>query len=190
VQHEDLFPGRVVRADPTPADIAAGLPGRIVEVRDTYINLASRDVRGVDVELKGRLGAMKLNALASYLARFTDRVSPVVEPDEQAGLDGHSRWRANFGASWQRAAWNFGVNTRYIGHYVGFGPPRDTPRRIASWTALDLHAGWSGTRDELTLGIVNLADRDPPFRDTALGYDPAVHDPLGRQWWMSWRHRF
>jgi hypothetical protein len=55
VQHEDLFPGRVVRADPTPADIAAGLPGRIVEVRDTYINLASRDVRGVDVELKGRL---------------------------------------------------------------------------------------------------------------------------------------
>jgi outer membrane receptor protein involved in Fe transport len=69
-------------------------------------------------------------------------------------------------------------------------PPRNTPRRIAGWTVFDLHAGWSGARDELSLGIVNLADRDPPFRDASLGYDSFVHDPLGRQWWLSWRHRF
>jgi hypothetical protein len=49
----------------------AALPGRIVEVRDTYINLGSRDVRGVDVELQGRWGAVKLNALAA-----TSRASP------------------------------------------------------------------------------------------------------------------
>ena len=91
---------------------------------------------------------------------------------------------------WQRAVWSFGANARYIGHYVGFGPPRNTPRRIAGWTVFDLHAGWSGAGDELSLGIVNLVDRDPPFRDASLGYDSIVHDPLGRQWWLSWRHRF
>jgi iron complex outermembrane receptor protein len=190
VQHEDLFPGRVVRAEPTPEDIVAGLPGLIVEVRDTYINLASREVRGADVELKGRWGALQLNGLASYLARFTDRISPATDPEDQAGLDGHPRWRASLGASWRRASWQVGVNARYIGHYVGIGPPRNTPRRIASWTAFDLHTGWSGARDDVNLGIVNLADRDPPFRDVALGYDSAVHDPLGRQWWLAWRHRF
>jgi hypothetical protein len=36
----------------------------------------------------------------------------------------------------------------------------------------------------------NVADREPPFYDSAYGYDPLVHDPLGRFLSLLWRHSF
>ena len=33
---------------------------------------------------------------------------------------------------------------------------------------------------DLSLGVVNVADSDPPLAQFALGYDPVVADPRGR----------
>jgi hypothetical protein len=69
------------------------------------------------------------------------------------------------------------MNARYIGDYVG---PRPAAQHAAQHRVVDRaqparRLEWA--RDDLSLGIINLADRAPSFRDSALGCDSAVHDP-------------
>jgi outer membrane receptor protein involved in Fe transport len=195
LENENLFPGHVVRAPASPEDIALGLPGPIIEFHDTYINVASRDTRGADLELKARLapqpwGSVTVSALMSYLDRFAEQITPQSPAIDTAGLDGRPRVRAVFAATWQRGPWQTGVGMRYVGSYR-YGADVDAPlRTVASWTVFDLQAGWSSRRNELLFAVRNLFDCPPPMRDDALGYDPAVHDPLGRSWSLSWRHAF
>ena len=193
--NESVFPGRVVRASPSAEDLAIGLPGGIVEFRDTYVNVAGRDVRGVDVELKGRLpqqpwGTVTLNAIVSAIERFVERVTPADAADDKAGFDGLPRLRAQLGASWQRGPWQVGLSARFIGRYRYTNEADDTLRTISSWTVWEVNAGWRGERDYVLLGVQNIADRAPPMRDNFFGYDPAVHNPTGRFVSLSWRHSF
>ena len=193
--NESAFPGRVVRAPPTAEDLALGLPGAIVEFRDTYINVASRDVRGADLELKGRLpaqpwGMVTLNAFVSYLERFVEHVTPQDPANNKAGFDALPRLRAQLGMSWQRAQWQLDINSRFIASYRYISSADDSERTVASWTAFDLSAGWRGSRDHVWFVMQNVGDRAPPFRDQFYGYDPLVHDPLGRFVSLSWRHSF
>jgi iron complex outermembrane receptor protein len=194
LEHEDQFPGRVVRAPASAADIALGLPGPIIELRDTYVNLADRDVRGADLELRyrgatGGSGALTLNATASYLDRFVERVTPDSAAEDKIGLDARSRLRANFGATWERGPWQTGINLRFIGGYR-YDPGDGNLKSIPSWTVFDLTAAWRDERNELLLVARNVADREPPFYDSAYGYDPLVHDPVGRFLSLLWRHSF
>jgi iron complex outermembrane receptor protein len=193
---EAAFPGTVVRAPPSPDDIDAGRPGRIVELRDTYVNLAARDVRGVDVELKGRLaprpwGTVALGATVSHLERFVERVTPLSPAVEWAGTENppRPRLRAQFDLGWQRGPWQAGLAVRYVGHWH-YGDDFGVLRRVASWTALDLSFGWRGRDDRLMLGVRNAADRAPPFKNADIGYHPAMHDPLGRFVSLAWGHSF
>ncbi len=195
LRNEAAFPGRVIRAPASPEDAALGLPGPIVEFRDTYINVAGRDVRGVDVELKGRVasvfgGALALGASISYLDRFVERVTPLDAASDEAGGDGRPRLRAQASAEWQRGAWLLGIGARHIGSYRYLRFFDNAPRTMASWTVLDLSIAWRGPRDRVSLAVHNAADRDPPFRSENLGYDRFVHDPLGRFVSLSWRHSF
>jgi iron complex outermembrane recepter protein len=48
---EQRFADRVTRAEPTVADIAAGVPGRLQSVDASRMSLASIDARGVNVEI-------------------------------------------------------------------------------------------------------------------------------------------
>ena len=192
--NESAFPDRIVRAPPSAADIALGLPGPIVELRDTYVNLASREVRGTDIELKGRFapqpwGSVTVSALLSHAERFVEQFTPQAAADDKAGFDGRPHWRAQLGAAWQSGPWQAGVNVKFIGRYR-YTADDDTVRTVASWTVFDLSAGWRGPRDELLLGVQNAGDRAPPMRDSFDGYDSAMHDPIGRLVSVTWRHSF
>jgi iron complex outermembrane receptor protein len=196
LRNESAFPGRVLRAPASPEDAALGLPGPILEFRDAYINVASRDVRGVDVELKGRFasvfeGALSLGATVSYLDRFVERVTPLDAATDAAGGDGRPRLRASASTEWQRGSWQLGIVARHIGSYRYLQPIDDAPRTVASWTVLDLNIAWRGARDRVSLTLYNVADRDPPFRSIGVGYDyQAMHDPLGGFVSLAWRHSF
>jgi iron complex outermembrane receptor protein len=194
LRNEAAFPGRVIRAPASPEDLASGLPGPILEFHDAFINVASRDVRGIDVELKGHVasvfgGALALDATVSYLERFVEQVTPLDAASDAAGGDGRPRWRASASAEWQRGPWQFGIVARHIGSY--WYPFDDTTRTVAAWTVFDLSFAWSGPHDRVSLTLFNAADRQPPFRsDNSLGYDHQVHDPLGRVVSLAWRHSF
>ena len=79
-------------------------------------------------------------------------------------------------------------------HYVdGYRNDRSgiTDPVIGAQTTLDLFYALN-LRDglELSLGVVNVADRDPPLAQFALGYDPVVHDPRGRVVSLGLSQRF
>jgi iron complex outermembrane receptor protein len=196
LRNEAAFPGRVIRGPVTAEDAALGLPGAIVEFRDAYVNLASRDVRGVDIEMKGRVasvldGALALGATVSYLDRFVERVTPLDAARDDAGGDGRPRLRASASTEWQRGPWQLGIAARYIGSYRYLQPIDEARRTVASWTVIDLNIAWRGPRDRVSLTLHNAADRDPPFRSIGVGYDyQAMHDPIGRFVSLAWRHSF
>jgi iron complex outermembrane receptor protein len=190
LENEALFPGRVLRAEPTPADIAAGLPGVFMTLRDTFINVARRDVSGVDLEWQARLGAgawgqLGSSGLMSYTRRHVEQLTPQTPRLNLLGLEGRTRARARAGLAWSREVWRAGADLNHAGGYR-YETQRSV-RRAASWTTLDLHGAWSRQGHELTLVVRNLFDRDPPMLDRLAGYDGAVHDPLGRSWVLVWR---
>jgi iron complex outermembrane receptor protein len=193
LENEQRFPGRVVRAPPTPEEVADGLPGSIVEFRDTYINVSSRAVRGIDLEWRGRLaprpwGQLAFDGLLSYLDRHDERITPQSATQTLVGRDGRTRVRAQAGVSWSRGPWRGGARLNHIGGYRYDAFP--FPRVSSSWTALDLNAGWTGGGGELSLVLRNATDRKPPMNDSNLGYDVNVHDPMGRTLLLSWRMTF
>ena len=196
LRNEAAFPGRVIRAPASPEDIARGVPGPIVEFHDTFVNVASSDVRGVDIEVEGRVasvfgGALALGATVSYLERFVERVTPLDASSDAAGGDGRPRLRASASTDWQRGPWQFGIVARHIGSYGYLQPIDNAPLTVASWTVLDLTFAWRGPRDRVSLTLFNAADRQPPFRSIGVGYDyQAMHDPLGRIVSLAWRHSF
>jgi outer membrane receptor protein involved in Fe transport len=182
-----------VRAAPSAEDLALGLPGPIVEVHGGYINVALRDVRGVDLELKGdwalhNVGKLTLGGLFTYSERFIERATPQSDAEEMAGFWGRVRQRGQLSASLQRGPWHAGITANFIGGYRQIRFEDGSVREVASWTAFDIHAGWRGRRNELSLAIRNLGDREPPRVDA--GYDASVHDPIGRYVTLSWRQSF
>ena len=55
LNNEALFSDRIVREPRTPADIAAGLPGRLVSINSTSVNYGSLDTSGIDTQLSMKL---------------------------------------------------------------------------------------------------------------------------------------
>ena len=56
------------------------------------------------------------------------------------------------------------------------------PYKIQSHETHDLHLNYSlmGDQVSLSLSVINLTDKEPPFAGRDLNYDPFVHNPFGR----------
>jgi iron complex outermembrane receptor protein len=192
--NEAAFPGAVVRDAPSAADRELGLPGPIVELHDSYMNLARHEVRGMDMEIKSRLGRpgggeLGVDGLLSYLVSDRLLVAPLAVAQEQAGGDHRPRLRAQLGASWRPGAWQFAAGLRHFSGY-GYVDSVGQPGRMAAWMALDLQVAYTWGASRLQLGVRNLLDREPPRRNSATGFDAGVHDPMGRSWSAGWRQAF
>src|SRR5690606_3685812 len=120
--------------------------------------------------------------------------------DPQAGgIDGAGRrnfanfatsmpeMRANAFLNWRRNAHLVDFIVRYIDSYVddqvalGQGP--EAFRKIDSQITADVRYAYSfrnGEGPQLSIGVINLFDEDPPHVATNGGYDSKVHDPRGR----------
>ncbi|WP_122464994.1 hypothetical protein [Brevundimonas lutea] len=108
--------------------------------------------------LQSAVGSTNLNTLARSM------------PRNQGRLD----------LAWDGAGHSVILTARYTrGHRNGrSGVMRD---RIGSWPGLDLGYGVAlGRAETLWAKIENVADRDPPLAQFALGYDPGASDPCGR----------
>jgi iron complex outermembrane recepter protein len=84
------------------------------------------------------------------------------------------------------------------GHYVrGYTNDRTaiTETNIKSWNRFELQYildlnGVVGKSTRLTVGAINIFDRDQPLAQLNLGYDPIVHDPRGRVIYVSIGQKF
>jgi iron complex outermembrane receptor protein len=194
-------PDRVIRAgDP--------LTGPVLQINNTYVNASSLETSGVDFvtsyKMETELGNFTPTLNATYITKYD-------LSDPQAGsIDGAGRrnfnnigtsspeLRMNLGLAWRNDIHAANVFVRYISSY-------DDDQNCADGTAnvtgcangfyevdnhvtvdaqynIDLGAMFDTQQSYvLTVGGINLFDRDPPRLFTNSGFDSKVHDPRGRQ---------
>jgi iron complex outermembrane receptor protein len=209
---ESLFPDRVIRGQPSPADEAAGLPGPIVSVDITRINFGRLKTSGIDWEASYSLDTRWGNFTPSILGTWTGKYRSVELPNtpavERVGvastLGTIPEWKLSATIAWTRANVGWSATARYIHSYddavFGLGP---TGRRVDSQTLIDTQAFFNlgemlprdsawfrGTR--ITAGITNLLDESPPFSELFFdsGYDNTQGDLVGRTGYLTLTKRF
>jgi outer membrane receptor protein involved in Fe transport len=203
VNNESLFPGRITRAAPTAADTAAGQPGAITSVDDTFVNFGKIVNNSVDYELDyalpwRQLGRWRLGINSSHTLKDTRQLAPGQPPlVEDGDTFAPPKWRYTGSLFWSDATWNAALFWNYLSGFTtnNAGNSLTFTEAIPSTWLMDLHVGHKFARGifpwlkgvTLTIGVGNVFDRKPPFSDTVFGYNGGLHSAwaLGRSYEMS-----
>jgi iron complex outermembrane receptor protein len=191
---EGTFPQRIVRGQPSLADVAAGVPGPLQLIDVTRLNYGSVRTSGVDFsasrDVDTFLGRFTPQVSATWVHDFTTSdlvvgtdVSRVGVADLQGSVP---RWRAVAGLHWSRQGVGVSASARYVPSYDDVDVPgHRTGRSIAAQTLIDIQLAfdlsdmvgaesiWRGF--EFRAGALNLLNEEPPFAEAGLffGYDPS-----------------
>jgi iron complex outermembrane recepter protein len=196
---EARYPDRVTRAQPTPADVAAGLPGVLTSIDISRINFGTLETSGVDFAVSYELDTRIGRLAPSISATWVEKYEAVDVPDTPAvnrvnvasGLGTIARWKAVGSLSWAWRALTATLTANYIPAYADTSALTlaKTGREIPSQTLVDVQASvdlgafdpssgaWlKGLR--VTAGLVNATDEEPNYSDVAYvaGYDPSIGD--------------
>jgi iron complex outermembrane recepter protein len=196
--NEAAFPDRVVRAPPSPTDIANNQPGQLLAVNTTSVNFGRLDTNGVDLELstnlQTRFGRFMPSVAATWINQYevvNAPNTPVVDRLDRANADGSvPNWKGTATVAWLYRGLGLSTTARYVSGYDDFNILVNAPNglEVESQTLVDMQAsldfdqffgaagGWAdGFR--LRLGVQNLFDEDPPFSEVAgIGLDPSQAD--------------
>ncbi|MEO6244653.1 MAG: TonB-dependent receptor, partial [Opitutaceae bacterium] len=109
-----------------PASQQRGVVGGVAAVVTDYVNIAGRDVRGVDFGIEYRFPKMRLGQVAvrgdgSYSMKFEEEAQPGALTEDFVNRDGRPRFRGNVGATWRKDRWTAGLSTVYYGSFVDTG---------------------------------------------------------------------
>lgn len=207
----------LVRRDPqTPADVAAGRPGRLatngVAIYLQYVNRALVEVESYDMEIDykwktANFGNFKHTITATYMAHYWDQGTSLSAKVDNVGSGFTSqgtipRFKMNLQNSWTFRNWTTAAYVNWVGHYKDFSTPKNDYRKVEDYVTVDLQTTysfrtpWVGGNTELTVGLTNAFDESTPFvtenitgsGNTAI--DTQVHDPYGRFWYVQFRQRF
>ncbi|WP_313444066.1 TonB-dependent receptor domain-containing protein [Brevundimonas sp.] len=186
------------------ADTAAGRTGTEAQSRITrsasgaltfvqlyFVNASSIETQGIDLSARYRRGLWGGEATASatwtYVGAYDIRLDASAAKVSGVGSTnlnniGRSlpRNRGEFGLGWSGGP---NALTALVHYTDGYANDRSgiTDACIASQTTVDLlYRRTIGADLDLSVGVVNVADKAPPLAQFALGYDPVVADPRGR----------
>jgi hypothetical protein len=101
--------------------------GRVLSVIDDYLNVAGRDIDGIDFAIIYRLppsqtlGQFTLKAEATHVMRFKELPEEGAELETTLGENGNVTWRGNASVSWRRGRWGAGWFTNYYGKFMDTG---------------------------------------------------------------------
>ncbi len=194
----------VLREAQTPEDVAAGIPGRLIEIAGAYYNLSQRRVSGIDAGLaynlpETALGRFVVKGEVSYTSKLenVDRDGNVSRLIRQGG---NPRAKALVTLGWRKSGWSASASGRFLSDYENSSaydnPVDGSPLVLEDQWIVNLSAGYafsSGPLDGTTLriGVNNVADKDPPLYMTATdGYDSSYYNAKGRQWHMQLNRKF
>lgn len=194
----------------TPAGDCTAPPESFQVLVDSRLqNFASVRVNGLDLSLSQDLtwgnDRLTLNLDGSYFLSFDQQLNPASDArDILNTLYNPVDFRLRGSASWTREHWSSTVSMNYTVGYSTAGAILRTDdvtpmpaADIASWTTFDWVLSYTvGERGAaawldgvaMSLGIMNVFDKDPPYIDDqyfGLGYDPANADPRGRRFSLT-----
>ncbi|HSV17345.1 MAG TPA: TonB-dependent receptor [Casimicrobiaceae bacterium] len=189
------FGSLITRAAPDPQ--FPNLPGRIVRIDQTFINLGDVKIAGFDVDARLRFPATawgrvtaSLNgtyfqkydveqqdgSFAGFVANGFGGVTPGINP----------RWKHYASVNWQYGPWSTTLANNFQTGYIDFNTDvNDNLRRVSSMSLWDIQTAYTGFKNwTLTAGVRNLFDTNPPFTNQTTtfqtGYDPSYYDPRAR----------
>ncbi len=192
VDYEELFPGRIIRDEPSAEDMAAGRPGLIVEVDGRFSNFGRAVTEGWD-------GTVTYDLPTTSLGRFTFRVTGTLlgsykvafnpgDPlEERGGTFGFpQKVKGNASMFWNRERWGGAVFVYYQG-----AAERSSSDRVSAFTTTDMNLSFEWSENlRLQGGIGNIFDREPPFANTTWGYDGGFHSAKMRTYNATAIYRF
>ena len=119
--YESLFFPNEPLCDQFDRDLpTAPLPNAILEIRDSFINVAKQEARGVDIaanwaqELGAGWGTLSVNT--QWTLNFEDTVALFDETEEDlSGLAGHPDTVGNLNLGLAKRSWSFNWGMNYIG---------------------------------------------------------------------------
>ena len=186
------------------ADTAAGRTGTEAQSRITrsasgaltfvqlyFINASSIETQGIDLSARYRRGLWGGEATASATWTYVDAYDIRLDASAAKVSGVGSTNLNNIGRSLPRNRGEFGLGwsggpnalTALVHYTDGYANDRSgiTDASIASQTTVDLlYSRTIGADLDLSVGVVNVADKAPPLAQFALGYDPVAADPRGR----------
>jgi outer membrane receptor protein involved in Fe transport len=193
---------RVIRAAQTATDIAAGLPGTLIEVQGTYKNQSLRETEGVDLSLNYRTPKLPIGRLTfTNILTYTSKLRTVDASGNTTYLirnDGNPRMKASFGLGWNRGAWSANILERFVDDYQASSAytTSGVPFVVGQYWVTNFNLGYSFRSGRLAglklrLGVNNAFDRNPPFYPaSSSGYDSSYADPRGRMLFSEVSYKF
>jgi iron complex outermembrane receptor protein len=204
IAHEAEYSDRVLRATPSAEDLAAGRPGRILQIDASRLNLGRLTTSGVDLganyEFDLTAGHFAADVKATWIGKYESFDLPgepaVARVNVANTLGTVTKWRAISRLDWRRGPLNATAYVRFIPSYDDTRAGVRNGRTIPSQTFLDLQFSvdvgklmdglqlLSGV--ELAGGALNVLDELPHFAEVngVQGYDTSQGDLKGRFWYV------
>lgn len=206
LDNEDRFPERVVREAPTPADVAAGLAGRVISIDASRVNFGVLDTSGVDAQLsyafETAIGDFAPSVSATWIEKYDAVQVPETPAVDRVGIINVSgtipEWRGAATLRWNRRALGASVTARFVEGYTdatisGVPLEHDVPSQtlIDAQLSFDIDAiegaeshWWRGFR--LSGGVINAFDEKPHFTGmSSSGYDLSQGDLRQRFFYVN-----
>jgi iron complex outermembrane receptor protein len=208
--NEPLFADRIDRADPTDTDRLANLPGRLLSIDSSRVNVGSVKANGIDFALRSDFqtsaGRFTPELLATWFDTYTATDLPTRAPEDRVNLASEVgtilEWRAILSLGWRRGPFGLTTAARYTPSYDDAVAGVRAGRKVASQTLIDLQGTvdfgrlfgasthWSGFK--LAVGATNLFDEEPSFAvvGDAAGFDMSQGDLKQRSYYLRLEKSF
>lgn len=179
--------------------------GEIVDLVDSYDNIAGFELSGVDLQFDWNFSAgpgyVGLNALVSWMDTFKLLPPPGLSKVDNVGTVGGKvggslpEWKANVNLRYEWESLGLGVQWRYVDAMRDADLELDYG--VPSYDVFDLYASYSIDQGEisgLTLraGVENVTNEQPPLLPSQVqaNTDPSQYDVLGRRYYLNMSYRF
>jgi len=145
----------------------AGPGTDVIQIDNTYLNIAEARTRGVDLEATYRLPlGLRLRALVSYVAEASITNPGAPKLDRAGQNDTAPEWNALASISYDRGPFSFTWTQRYIGSGVRnvdwvTGVDIDD-NRVPARSYTNLRMSYDADAYEIYMNVQNLFDREPP----------------------------
>jgi len=190
-----LPPGASITRDATGA-ISDCLPGQTsgCGITRPWLNLALQDYTGLDIRWDYNLplsggNEMNFRVIHSHILKADEQTTPLDVVEDIAGTQDSPEFRTVLVADWSRGDHTVAVITNYIDGYTN-----SADEKVSGMTTIDLQYAWNITAGgELILGVLNIADEDPPlddYNDTAQPFNSEIYGMDGRVPYVRFRWTF
>lgn len=198
ISNPTIFPGAVVRAQPTTQDIQNGYAGAITTIYDIPANFGALSVSGFDFNLSYKvwtsIGQLLPSISATETYKYLSALSPGQPPANNlsvANTDAFApRWKGTVALGWKLGPYSANVDGRYIGRYEDYYPATFGVHEIGNFWLYDVNARYA-VGQALSLGSpflkglyveaggVNLFNTIQ-YSNSYIGYDYQIGDIRGR----------